>query len=75
MNPTSLRRFAKQHGTPGLLLVGVYLLAHHLWSKRRRTVVACTLGLFAITYTISNYDRPPGHVITSGGYELYVRNN
>jgi hypothetical protein len=45
MKPARLRAWIQRFGTPGLLLVGAYLLGHHLWHKKRRLCFLAGGGL------------------------------
>ena len=69
MNPSSLRQFAKRYGMVGLVLVGIYLVARHLWTKKRVAFLACLVVGVASTYALDGFYH---RCVSRGGYRLYV---
>src|SRR5690242_11607263 len=48
MKPSTLRAFMQRHGNLGVLAVGIYLVVHHWWHRRRPTTVFVVCGLLSL---------------------------
>jgi len=70
MKSRTLRQFANRYGVIGLLLVGAYLFARHLWIERRKALLVGGLG-FVLAGTGILAALCPRYV-AHGDYRLYL---
>ncbi|MCW3052328.1 MAG: hypothetical protein JWN14_1498 [Chthonomonadales bacterium] len=70
MKPRALRQFANRYGAVSLLLVGAYLLAWHLWTERRKLLLAG--GFVLVLAGVGVLAALSPRYVSHGDYQLYL---